>query len=157
VPRGTRIEVTQETNQASEVCRYRKPGEPIWILRIGCDRSGIQNWEQLSSLGFAFTDGQGAQGGTVQLFDQYCDCGGQNANHQITPGSHNPESPWTANGTVGRTFTQDFGGMGEIVRMIRTANGTVDYAYAIRGNPDYTSYSSQGFTVEQSLGWVWRS
>ena len=157
VPRGTRIEVTQETNTASEVCRFRKPGEQIWILRIGCGRSGIEGWDQLSSLGFAFADGQGVQPGTVRLFDQYCNCGGQNGNHQITPNQPNPHPSWTGNGTIGMSFSQDFGGMVEIVRMIRDQAGVVQYAYAIRGNGDYTSYSSQGFTVEQSLGWVWAS
>ena len=154
VPRSTPIQVTQvETNVASEVCRYRKPNADVWLLRIGCDRSGIEDWRQLSSLGFAFANNQGAQPGTVWLYDNNC-CDGAWTNHQITPGSPNGDPGWqNTNGTVGMSFNQDFGGMVEIVRMIRhESDGSTDYVYAI---PGQESYSSQGFVVEQSLGFVW--
>jgi hypothetical protein len=153
VPRGTTIQVTQETNVASEVCRYRRPNADVWLLRVGCDRSGIEDWQQLSSVGYAFANNQGAQAGTVGLFDNNC-CDGSWTNHQITPGGPNTDAGWqNTNGTVGMSFSQDFGGMVELVRMIRTeADGANDYAYGIRGNEPY---SAQGFTFEQSLGWVW--
>ena len=140
------------------MCRFRRPGESVWVIRVGCGTSGVEGWE-VSNLGLAYTTGQGAQPGTVELFDNICSCGGR-IQHQITPGGYNPDPAWNQqNGSVGFVFTQDFGGMAQLVRLIRNpstdGNGGVDYAYALMGDPNYANYHSRGFTDEQVLGWMW--
>ena len=152
---GKHIEITQETNQPEQVCRYRRPGESVWVIRVGCNTSGVETWTP-SNLGLAYTSGQP---GTVQLFDNICSCGGR-VQHQITAGGYNPDPAWDQqNGAVGFVFTQDFGGMTQLVRLIRNpstdGNGGVDYAYALQGDPNYANLHSVGFTDEAVLGWMW--
>ncbi len=161
-PMGTRVDVTRETNQASEICRFRRqdPGDQdVWVIRVGCGTSGVEGWER-TSVGWSFAENQGQQGGSIPLFDNVCRCGDR-LNHQITPGGYNGQSPpWQQNGSVGFAFDRDYGGMGELVRMVRPAaksgNGA-DYTYAIRGSQAYNSYlnAQRPLRDEQSLGWVW--
>ena len=62
---------------------------------------------------------------------------------------------WTDNGPVGRLFTQDFGGMHPIMRYLRRdADGTIDHAYGIPGDPG-NFYPSQGFQPDGVLGYAW--
>jgi beta-lactam-binding protein with PASTA domain len=153
---GKHVEITQETTVPDQICRYRRPGESVWVVRVGCNNSGVADWE-VSNMGHAY-----AGGGPVLLYDNICSCGGR-VQHQITAGSYNPEPGWDQqNGTVGTVFDRDYGGMVQLVRLIRPSNDVVgqsDYTYALMPSADYDRYTSlpdgRAFHLEGGLGWVW--
>jgi beta-lactam-binding protein with PASTA domain len=155
VRRGKHIEITQETTVPQQICRYRRPGESVWVIRVGCNNSGVENWE-VSLMGHSY-----GAGGPVTLFDNICSCSGR-VQHQITPGSYNPDPGWDQqNGTVGTTFDRDYGGMVQLVRLIRPSQdvaGQSDYVYALMPSQDYDRYTTlpgREFHLEGGLGWVW--
>jgi hypothetical protein len=152
---GKHIEITQETTPLVEVCRYRRPGESVWVIRVGCNNSGVEDWTR-STLGYVNT---GPEQGANQLFDNICACGGR-VQHQITRGGYNPDPAWgQQNGSVGFVFDRDYGVLKPLVRLIRDVssdgNGGSDYAYATVGDPAYQNYLSSNFHEEDTLGYMW--